>query len=122
MKRFQPTIELCLDDLAGPSTGPTGFTPFTEKYAGRLAVERIFDIIEKAKSAIHCGGAKLLDFKFDNTPTRELNPDGCIATLTFDVVTKYECSEVKLDLKVMVFQTVFGDTDSVALVNFHVKL
>jgi hypothetical protein len=84
-------LEICLDDF---KTGQEG-------------VEGVFDIIEKVKSAVISKGGRLRWFTYSNTPDRDHNPGGNIATLTFEVMMPYLC-ETKLDLMLMQPES-FGD-------------
>lgn len=77
-QRHELHLRICMDDFRGD-------------FAGRRALETTFELIEKVKAAVFSKGGKIMSFKFDNTPTRDANPGGDIATLSFDIRTPYHC-------------------------------
>jgi len=75
---------------------------FRGDHSGQLALEETFGLIEKVKHAVAAKAGKVRSFTFDATPTKYDNPDGCIASLIFDVVTPYECeAELTMGLYVV---------------------
>ena len=98
-------IQICLDDFRG-------------EFSGRIAVETVFEIIKKVEAAVFAKGGKVLSYKFDNTPTRELNPDGQIATLTFEIGTPYKCNAKLEQVCLSYMQGAGPDPQRVLIVNF----
>jgi hypothetical protein len=54
---------------------------------GQLAIHTIFDVVARIKAAIFSQSCVLKDWSFSDEPDREMNPDGAIATLSFDVLS-----------------------------------
>lgn len=70
-------------------------------HPGRTAIEQTFKLIEQVKAAVFAKGGRVHSFTFDNTPTRELNPCGDLATLSFDVRTPYDTKTAELDVQTL---------------------
>src|SRR6266436_4811992 len=90
---------------------------FKGDYAGRQAVDTVFGIVEKVKGAVIAKGGKVRAFTYDNTPDRELNIDGCIPVLRFDIVTPYACV-ADLVCTTIAYAAPYGGTETVGMIDF----
>lgn len=58
--------------------------------SGKQAIEVVFDLIEKVKAAVFAQSGKVVSYSYSNVPDRDMNIDGNVGTISFEVITHDE--------------------------------